>query len=429
MRLQVTANILKVNSRMIFLWNDKFKETAVVNTFITAVSVSTISNYSPGSYLLKSLFSALLLFFIYNDLRAKKTRIKEVFSPLLGDTSFYSLILLLVLTGLSLLYSENRIFGFEKWMSITVGVTPLIISFSYLFITRTPLRERVFFYSLIFWGVFISMLILITDPFYYDTLYMFSWTRWSHVILGRLLGPVVLITFLLIMTSSSGRRLSVLIPVNLFIFLGLYHTGHRSTVLCIIIMEILISAYSIIKKRSRIGFILLITAALSAAYIFIMPLENQAIKRRYSNMFSSTENGKIKNIENLNDGSIISRIEAFNISLRKFADKPVLGWGFGGFRTYYISDLPLWMKYPHNIVLEFAAELGIAGLFLLGLILFSIIRGAASVSPSVLFYFIFSFLLALFSKDIPSQSLFLIGLGLPAGIRFNLFNKTRNLIS
>ena len=62
-----------------------------------------------------------------------------------------------------------------------------------------------------------------------------------------------------------------------------------------------------------------------------------------------------------------------------FLCKPLLGWGAGGWSTlWHYSDERV-LKYPHNFVLEIAAEQGLAGLAALGLLLLAILGACAQV--------------------------------------------------
>ena len=60
---------------------------------------------------------------------------------------------------------------------------------------------------------------------------------------------------------------------------------------------------------------------------------------------------------------------AWKAAVEAFGDSPVVGQGPGGFATFMG-----WhgRAYAHNLVLEFASELGAAGVLLLGLMLFAV---------------------------------------------------------
>jgi len=62
-----------------------------------------------------------------------------------------------------------------------------------------------------------------------------------------------------------------------------------------------------------------------------------------------------------------------------FLSKPLFGWGAGGWSTlWHYSDERV-LKYPHNFVLEIAAEQGLAGLAALALLLLAMLRACAKV--------------------------------------------------
>jgi O-antigen ligase len=62
-----------------------------------------------------------------------------------------------------------------------------------------------------------------------------------------------------------------------------------------------------------------------------------------------------------------------------FLSKPLLGWGAGGWSTlWHYSDERV-LKYPHNFVLEIAAEQGLVGLAALALLLLAMLGACAKV--------------------------------------------------
>jgi O-antigen ligase len=57
--------------------------------------------------------------------------------------------------------------------------------------------------------------------------------------------------------------------------------------------------------------------------------------------------------------SMDERLEGREFALRMWLEKPILGWGIGEFR---VKDS--YLEYPHNMLLEILAEMGIVGAFL-----------------------------------------------------------------
>ena len=81
-------------------------------------------------------------------------------------------------------------------------------------------------------------------------------------------------------------------------------------------------------------------------------------------------------------GTAGQRFSFAESALQAFLAKPWLGWGVGGWSTlwHYSYERPL--TYPHNFVLEVAAEQGMAGLVPLVLVLAAVIGGCTKVLKS-----------------------------------------------
>jgi O-antigen ligase len=98
------------------------------------------------------------------------------------------------------------------------------------------------------------------------------------------------------------------------------------------------------------------------------------------------------------------RLTLYGWALDMFAEKPLTGWGLGGW-SYYVFDRDM-PSYPHNLVLEIAAEEGVMGLAALGTLLLTVFLAMRRISrrcPDLSFIvpvFSFSFLATLTSGDI-----------------------------
>ena len=98
------------------------------------------------------------------------------------------------------------------------------------------------------------------------------------------------------------------------------------------------------------------------------------------------------------------RLTLYGWALQMFAEKPLMGWGLGGW-SYYVFDRDT-PSYPHNLILEIAAEEGVMGLAALGTLLLTVLLAMRRIwrkSPDLSFIvpvFAFSFLATLTSGDI-----------------------------
>jgi len=98
------------------------------------------------------------------------------------------------------------------------------------------------------------------------------------------------------------------------------------------------------------------------------------------------------------------RLTMYRWALGMFEERPVTGWGLGGWSYYaFDRDMP---AYPHNLILEVAAEEGIIGLAALATLLLTILwtmRHIWRTSPDLTFItpvFAFSLLVTMTSGDI-----------------------------
>src|SRR6267143_939575 len=98
------------------------------------------------------------------------------------------------------------------------------------------------------------------------------------------------------------------------------------------------------------------------------------------------------------------RLTLYRWALQMFAEKPLTGWGLGGWSYYALDrDIP---AYPHNLVLEIAAEEGVLGLAALGSLLLTVFLALRRIwrsSPDLSFIapvFAFSLLATMTSGDI-----------------------------
>jgi O-antigen ligase len=98
------------------------------------------------------------------------------------------------------------------------------------------------------------------------------------------------------------------------------------------------------------------------------------------------------------------RLTLYRWALKMFVEKPVTGWGLGGW-SYYVFDRDI-PAYPHNLVLEIAAEEGVMGLAALGTLLFTVFLALRRIwrsFPDLSFIapvFAFSLLATMTSGDI-----------------------------
>ncbi len=122
------------------------------------------------------------------------------------------------------------------------------------------------------------------------------------------------------------------------------------------------------------------------------------------------------------DTSTAARLTLFDAAWQMFASKPLFGWGTAGFA--WLSPLDEALRgntYPHNVLLQFAAEFGVIGLILaVGLFLVALNRRlpADPMWHAIRYIFVFWLMNAMISGDIYSDRM-LWGLTLLLAFRPN----------
>jgi hypothetical protein len=106
--------------------------------------------------------------------------------------------------SITLTYSSNPAYGYQKILNFSISVVPSVFVFYYLLKTLSPLRTKVFIFSIILISIISVAYILVDYPFDQSTIYEYKAGRWSHVIYGRMVSSfaVVLILYLCTLTDK-----------------------------------------------------------------------------------------------------------------------------------------------------------------------------------------------------------------------------------
>lgn len=380
---------------------------------IINISISGISNTSGSSLIMKLFSSTVLLSLLYANLRLSNNSLKNfINSSQLRRILLIVLIVILYLI-LTLTYSTNILYGAQKITNIVVSVIPNIIATYFLI---SFLRNRIiknYLSLIIITGIILTLIaIFIFNPFDRSTIYQFSSGRWSHVFVGRTISFLTLIAFLYLINTKENNK--ILLYAFAFIA-GLYVTyltGLRSAAIGLVICSLIIAFWYLFKRK-----LVQLHLYIFFVIIFLIPLlvlitpEKFSTSSRFENMV------KIEKLEFGGDGPILSRIDSYNLSWQMFKDKPVIGWGLGSFNGYNKIEWTSIQKYPHNLILEILAELGVTGFIFFSAIFYYIMRGilnskilynggeAEFLIPvsSVIILFFFSIWLAMWAKDISTQ--------------------------
>lgn len=331
------------------------------------------------------------------------------------------LFLLIVFPAFTLLYSNNPSYGAQKILNFIICSVPAVFA-AYSLMNIKWDRNLSITALLTTAGIIIILLtsVLIANPFDQTTVYHYQPGRWSHVFIGRLTSFLTLI-LLFIMLNSKKRLVFLLMPSVIAGIILIYITGLRSAILGILIAGLIYLVYCFVKG----SFLKHHYTALTALIIFISILIFSADYYLPGEIRTPVRINNMLNYENFGFGGeegLQVRVKSAQLAWEMFLNSPLIGNGYGSFKGYNDIKWSFDQKYPHNIILEILAEFGIIGFFFFGYLFYSIIHSIKPVmlnlpehihpimhssihKSAILTLFLFTFWLALFSKDLSSQSL------------------------
>lgn len=389
-------------------WRSAPVEIAMCLAFIAALVASTISGYHLSSFLIKGIVTlvASLLYFLDfrfgNPLIINGKSHKKFITAALG---------LLLVPSATIFYSISPGFGLKKILNLLISTVPAVIFLYYLLISLTPLRVRVFRALIIILSLSAVGFSIIFSPFQFRA-YQFGLFNWSHVIFGRFVGAGALISFIIFSNSVDRKKSWIFLTISLVLFSGVIYSGLRASIIGLPLFALIYAAYLLVKRKMNRNtklalFVFILAVSVSAYLVFNF---NQSVMNRVTDLGTAAGWNK--------DGPIISRLAAYKISLNIFLNNPIVGLGIGGFRNPVNGGITLWMNYPHNIILEVMAEYGTVGLIVFLYLAWLVLSKSFKISCESLIYFSFMLWLAMYSKDLTTNTLFLSGIAI-TGITIN----------
>ncbi|MEG8947232.1 O-antigen ligase family protein [Rosettibacter firmus] len=247
---------------------------------------------------------------------------------------------------------------------------------------------------------FISILFFIKNPFTYKGYYNLTNFEFSHVIFSRFISPLILYSYYKILISDNIKKVFYFSFTAFILTITLIYTSHRATTIGLILSLIILLILS--KQKLTHNNLIIFTGVLIVSLLVVTKF-NLIEKRNYELIDFVLSN-------KTTDASINTRLELYKISFELIKKNPVTGIGFGGFKSYYKSDLPMKLKYPHNLFLETQVELGIIGSILLFALIYLILKNTIKYSRLIFVFALFSLWLSLFSKDLTTQNLLFINI-------------------
>lgn len=252
----------------------------------------------------------------------------------------------------------------------------------------------------------------------YSAFLIFSIATAVCVLLLFLFGDIMLI----IGTREEGSRIPDYLVLGEMLGLGVIASLYRPGLLKVLALGLCLLMLILLAARGPFIFVilsvvlyrLLVTrmkllnpatiffAALGAGLLFWIAASWEGSELLFARL----------SVDLSEDTSSMERLNAYRLAFNAFLSNPLMGIGFGGFGVYgYNLDENI---YPHNIILEIAAETGIAGLvlFIAGIVFFFSSALKKISSPMLqLFFVMFLFVFMNYLKSgglIDGRKLFIL---------------------
>jgi O-antigen ligase len=366
-----------------------------------------LQSFLPEFFDLTIFFGTMVLLFILYKVVNKKLKI-----PCISNKLFFPYIALILLMFISLFYTKAPIYGWDKFLRF-VTITTLAI-LGPIFLLKDIKKFHRFLYTL----VFISSLMVIESIISHFGMGGGFRTAFgsNYLALGRITGIVLLAIIYYFLLRSDKLKVrflwSLLFGLNFF---GLLYSGGRAPVVAFFMTVIILGFFSIATKvkinQARI-------IKIAGSFILIGGMLFIFSPKPFSKLF-----GRINVLITQEGGgkSAARRLVLYRSATEAITEKPIQGLGIGGFSIYESGNDQ--RSYPHNILLEIGAEIGIIGLisffFITGFCFSYLFKLRKTYKEpekyylitTILAFFIFMFFNTLVSGDINDNRLFFVWLG------------------
>ncbi len=271
----------------------------------------------------------------------------------------------------------------QNWVGLVL--LPLLVAF---WVASDQREVERFVWTCLTVGLFVTLAALLAFSPSQRLVIGFS----STINVGRASLMVPIIVFFYVMrdgpTWLRGPLLAVL-PLTLIVSVA---AGARGPLVMFLAVAAALSIWHVARGR-RIAKGLVAGAAAAALGLAIIavatPLPSVSIDR-FDRLAAYVAGG-----DTSADGSLAMRLAAADLSVSIFEDHPAVGAGTGAF-AYYSRMVPFisTMENPHNIILELAADWGVMGLMLFGVLVLAAIRRRPAAPVWTAVWGLFLFLLA-----------------------------------
>lgn len=333
-------------------------------------------------------------------------------SGLLVSRSFALVMLLyavfLLYTALSLLWSPSSQYAMSKFVRLAVICTLLMVAPTVLFSEKKSVYN--FFKLAIYATMAVAVLIILgfLSPNYARPYYLLGSS--SHLAAGRILGFGVVVTAYYVLTSDEKARTYIYGLMLTVLLLGITVSGSRGPLVATVISTgvlIPLVLYFVGREKYR-AYLFLGVSVLGIVSLFVLHL--------VLGVSIPTFDRIIPLLQGEFDPSNTRRLRFYRQAVLLWLESPLLGSGFGSYGIW-IHGVDI-EEFPHNIVLEILAELGVIGLVLFGAVLCVTLRPLVTnhrehpISILLFGLFVYALLNASFSQDLQGDRMVFAVIGL-----------------
>lgn len=375
--------------------NSKLFQHVLFFFLLANFMLSFISNYSTVTLIFKAIFFITSILLLVSNISINT--INHTFQLNKSQILF---ILFLVFLTFSILWSENRIFGFLKFYQLIIAFIPNVLVITFHRQLFNKINFLILSKYLLLLLTFLAIFTIFVPPVKFEN-FILTKNFISHVFLGRLFIIAIIINLYFILFCES--QFKIIYFISFFVqTLALNQIALRSGIFAtfFLILTLLILFRQNRSFTSHVLVILLIFITSLAINFFLF----KNLKNRLPDPFVVTSLSLFSK-DSIKDITISARIDGVKEGYRLFLDNFVFGSGLGAFNSS--TEFRQLMKYPHNIFIEIAAENGIIGLIMFLLLLILLIRYINNfnfqMKCMLWIIFIYYFLLAQFSKDLSTN--------------------------
>jgi O-antigen ligase len=245
----------------------------------------------------------------------------------------------------------------------------------------------------------------------------------THIATGRLLGLGLLGSLYLLLRKRNRLGRVVLVVALGALGYGFLYSGSRGSLVALAVSLVVVGAASFGFRRGRrwVAAAGAVLAVAAACITFLFPAAAETMNGRVAAVLEDA--GSV--------GSAAGRVERAQDALELFRQQPVFGVGVGGFDLARGYGDGLRGDYPHNIVLEVACELGVLGLALFLALVVPALAGAVravgrtqnregfAATAAVLAVLVYFLANAMFSGDLNDNRMLFAALGLSGSMGRN----------